>query len=240
MINWTDSNIVWAEGRPIVKAQIPLITEGMGMVSAFENGIVKAQPATGATTDGFIGIAMGPRKTFQSDALIESVVVPASGPYTVLLKNTAVGTVGVYGVSGALIASTSSAASTTNVQATVDSTTGLTLLTFDSSFAGAAFNVAYNYTMSQVQSAKFGVPSIGPFAEETLGAAQMFLIGRIVVNNFSPTANWYASGALVGPKLVAGGIWTDPANAATGIIPANVRVVAIPTPANPWLTLEVR
>ena len=241
MINWTDTNHLWSHTRTILKASIPLASEGMAMVNGFEGGQNVAQISTGSTSDAFLGILMGPRKPFGSNYRIENVVVPATGPYTVLLGRTVTGFPGAFSSAGALVASSAGAASTTNVQSTVDPTTGLTLLTFDSSFAGQAFSIGYNYQMSALENmSEFGGPPGGLYGIDFLGLNPLFYEGRIAVNNVDPKANWYAGGGSGQVKVIAGGLFTDAANAATGVIPSNIRIEYIPTAARPWLCLNCR
>ena len=246
MINWTKTKMIWAENRPVLSTALATLQEGAALVGAIEGGVLKCQPSTGATSglagSKLLGIAMSPRKTFSTNLNSTTVTAPAGGG-TALLPVTVVSTsdVGVFlASSGVQIAATTSASSPTNVQVGTDSTTGLTSLTFDPSLAGNVYNVFFTYTMSAaVETGLFGNGSPGFYNTDLLAQVGMFKIGRVTVNNFDPQANWYSGTNAPSVKVIAGGLFTDSGNAAAGFVPSNVEIVTFPTPAFPWLELEI-
>lgn len=246
MINWTRSRMVWSESRNVVAAQLPLIQEGMAAVSAMEGGVVKIAPSGGATSGigaRLEGVFMSPRRTLSNNTVGVTVTVPATSSYVVLLPNTVLSNadIGCFNAStGTAIAVTTNAASSTNVQAATDSTTGLTSLTFDSTLAGVTYSVFYSYAMSaMVELGLYGNGSPGFWASDMIGSVGIFKIGKIAINNFDPVANWYSGTNVPGVKCIAGGLFTDSAASANGFVPPNVDIVALPTPPSPWLEIEI-
>ena len=242
MIKWENTNHVYSQERLVLSTDLALVSEGQALVGCIEGGIPKVKRATGSTSEKLVGIAMTPRRTFSTNAKTENLVGPAGGG-TVLLSKTVLGAIGVFRIDTyAQIASSASAASTTNVQTSTDATTGLTALTFDASFAGVAFQVNYLYTMNtSEEQGSYGNPYPGAAPSDLLGQIGVFRIGRIAVNNFDPTANWYSSGeGYGGVKVLAGGIFSNVDNSAAGFVPVNVEVEAFPTSGSPWLSLNIR
>ncbi len=241
MIDWTQTNHVWSVERSILPASVSTIAEGQPLVSSVLNGLTYVTPSAGSTTQRLAGICMMPRRATTN--LTRVTVTAPTGAGTVLLPNTvAAGGIGLYVASTyAQIAVSSSAASPTNVQSGTDSVTGLTSLTFDSTdagYPGGQFYAVYNYTMTTFeQIARFGTYSPGPFASDMLSQTGVFRIGRIAVNNFSPTANWWGA-ADSSVKIIATGQFTD-SGSGTGYVPTNVDVVQFPTTSYPWLVLEI-
>jgi hypothetical protein len=188
---------------------------------------------------------MSPRRTFATNLQSVTVTTPAGGG-TVLLPNTVVSNakVGVYVAStGVQLTTSTSAASSSNVQVTTDSVTGLTALTFDATVyglgGGVVLNVFYTFTMAPaVEAALYGNPSPGFYNTDMLGRVGVIKVGRVFTNCFDPQANWYA-GAAATVKVIAGGLFTDAANGATGFVPNNATILSLPTPSDPWLGLEL-
>jgi hypothetical protein len=217
----------------------------MAAVSAVEFGLMKVQPSQGATSGIGIrleGIFMSPRRTFGITTSGVTVTAPAGGG-TVLLPVTTLNLTDIgcfLTATGVQIAVTTSSASGTNVQSAYDSTTGLTSLTFDSSLAGNVYSVYYLYPMSPlVEQGIYGNTSPGFFASDVLMQSSIIKFGRVSTTNFDPAANWYTGTNDPGVKVVAGGIFTDTASSSAGFVATNADIVAFPTPATPWLTLEL-
>ena len=218
----------------------------MAAVSAMEGGVVKIAPSGGATAGigaRLEGIFMSPRRTLSNNTVGVTVTVPATSTYVVLLPNTVLSNadIGCFNAStGVQLAVTTDAASSTNVQAATDSTTGLTSLTFDSTHASVVFNVFYSYAMSAMtEISLYGNGSPGFWASDMLGSVGIFKIGKIALNNFDPVANWYSGTNVPGVKCIAGGLFTDSASSANGFVPPNVDIVALPSPSSPWLEVEI-
>lgn len=246
MLNWVRMNHVWSVPRPVLSTDVALIQEGMALVGVVEGGVVKVGRSTGATSGALArveGVAMSPRRTFGQNLVGVTVTAPVGGG-TVLLQNTTTNLtdIGAFlATTGVAVAVSTSAASSSNIQSTTDSTTGLTALTFDASLAGNTYNVYYNYPMSAlVETGLYGNPYPGFAPSDILQQVGIIRIGNVSTNCFDPAANWYSSSnpaPLV--KVIAGGLFTDSANAAAGFIPTNVSITGLPTPANPWLDLEI-
>lgn len=242
MIKYEGTNHVWSVERPVVNAEVALISEGMALVSAVENGIAKVKRSSGNSADRFQGVALAPRRTFASNAKTESVVVPAGGGAVLLSKTAASNVIGAYRADTyAAVTVSAAAASASNIQYGTDATTGLTTLTFDSSFAGVTFIVSYNYTMSaSEEQGLFGNAYAGFAPSDLLYQTGVFKIGRILVNNYDPQANWWGAAAGLGVKIIANGIFTDASNSAPGVSPSNVEIFQLPSATSPWLGLEIR
>ena len=102
------------------------------------------------------------------------------------------------------------------------------------------FNVFYQFAMAPiVEQGLFGNGSPGFFNTDILSKSAIFKIGTVSVNNFDPAANWYSGTNDPGVKVVAGGLFTDTGSSSAGFIPPNVDIVAFPTPASPWLEVEI-
>jgi hypothetical protein len=239
MISWTHTRHVWSVEAPVLNADLALVSEGQALVNCIEGGIPKVKRATGSTSERLAGISMAPRRSFNQANKVDTLVVPAGGG-TLLLTKTVTGNVGVFNVSTlAQIAASSSAASSTNIQTSTDSVTGLTALTFDASMAGLTVTATYSYvTTPNEEMGLNGNPYPGIAPSDQLGQIGVFKIGTIWVNNFDPAANWYAAGTAA-VKVVAGGIFTNSDNSATGFVPTNVDVIKYPTSGQPWLGLNI-
>lgn len=248
-INWTHTNHVISGEYGVLAADQATLVAGMAVAPVFEASstldqnypglIGKAKKTDGTTTDTLLGVAIAPKKTGGTNLKIDQIVVPAS-PYVVLLSKTATGTIGAFrNDTGAAITVSGSAASGSNIQSGTDSTTGLTSLTFDSSFAGVTFNIVFNYTMTALEDEfTFGESYPGWTQLDQLGKTGVLTNGRVATNNFSTTANWY-TGAVPKVKCIAGGLFTD-SGSGTGFVPTNVNIISLPTYLFPWLVLEIR
>lgn len=241
-INWQKTNMAFSQEHDVLAAEVGSVFAGCALVFALEGGVGKVKRAGGATTDRLAGICMAPIRNYSIGTKIEQIVVPAS-PYTVVLQRPISGSsVGAFkNTDGSLVAVSASAASTTNIQKTTDASTGNGALVFDSSFAGQTFNVVYPYVLSSVEvQAKIGNPYPGLSATDVLNKCGVFKIGRIATNAFDPLANWYSGTNFPNVKIIAGGLFTDQANGATGVVPTNVTVVEVPTLGSPWLVLDIQ
>ena len=243
MIDWTNTNHVFSEERPVGNNYVTTIQEGMAAESFIENGIVKLRPSQGTSSGRLEGVLLCPRKPYTNNITGVQVTVPVGGG-TVLLPNTVTGSIGAFNsVNGASVAVSTSAASSSNIQSGTDSATGLTSLTFDSTGAsqggGTVLNVFYQYAMSTQDSVtRYGTQYPGFAPSDVLYQTGLFRIGRIFVNNFSQTADWYGSNnAQV--KVLSGGIFSASNDPGTGYNPINVDVIQLPTPAYPWLGLSI-
>jgi hypothetical protein len=244
MILWTKTRMVYSETGLVLPSQLSVLQAGMAMVAVVSGGIIQLQPSQGANSGigtKLEGIAMDPPRTSNQTLTGVTVTAPTGGgivslPNTVLSNSD----VGVFNAAGTQITTaTSGSTSTTTVVVTTDGTTGLTDINFDPSMAGEVFNVFYNYALSPlVQDALFG-DFPGFFGSDVLGEVGIFKIGRIALNNFDPMANWYSGTNDPGVKVVAGGLFTDTGSSAAGFVPPNVDIVQFPTPAFPWLTIDI-
>jgi hypothetical protein len=239
MINWTHTRHLYSVPRPVLAADLALVSEGQALVACIEAGVPKVKRSTGSTTERLFGISLAPRRSFTQNMKSEVLVVPTGGG-TLLLSKTVLGNIGAFNATTfAEVAVTSSDASSTNIQSGTDATTGLTSLTFDPSMAGLTFNVNYIYVMSpNEEQGVNGNPYPGFAPSDVLGQVGVFRIGQIWVNNIDPAANWYAAGNGQ-VKVIAGGLFTNSDNAATGFIPSNVDVISYPGAYSPWLGLEI-
>ena len=248
MIDWTQTNHVWSTEHTVLSTQLSTIAEGMAIVSAVSpasssGGLAVVKASAGSTTQTLLGVAMMPRRATTNLQMV-TVTAPVGGG-TVLLPNTVTGSIGAMNPAGALVTVSSSAASSSNIQSSTDSTTGLTALTFDATdagYSGGVFTVTYNYTMSTQETlARFGTYTPGPYPSDMIGQIGVFRQGRIAVNDLDPLANWMgAADARV--KIIASGLWTSSdggSGSAAGIVPTNVDVISFPTPSYPWLVLEI-
>jgi hypothetical protein len=247
MILWSSTQILMSTSRDVLSTALSSIQEGMPAVSAIENSQMKVTFSSGATSGlagKCVGIFMSPRRTFATNTSSVTITTPVGGGTLLLPVTVLSNIVGVFVAStGTLLTSSTSAAGTTNIQVSTDATTGLTALTFDSTNyglgAGVVLNVFYNYAMSPaVEVSLYGNTSPGFFASDMLSSVGIIKLGRVSVNNFSPSANWYSGVNAPNPKGIAGGLFTDSGNAAAGFIATNIYIRNFPTPANPWLDLE--
>ena len=190
MIKWEATRHIWSEERPVSSVSLPIISEGLGLVSTFEGGVNKVGLATGSTTDVFEGICLAPRKTFSLNAKTESVVAPAGGGIVLLTRTAALSGgsgIGVYNASTyAEVVASSAAVSPTNIQTGTDGTTGLTTLNFDPSLAGVTFWVSYQYVMNaiELQGSYGDSPGAGQgsfAATDLLGQTGVFKIGQVAL-----------------------------------------------------------
>jgi hypothetical protein len=248
MLDWTLTNHVWSTEHPVLASQLATVAEGMALVNtvssaALPTGSPVVRPSAGSTTQPLIGIAMMPRRA-TTNFIAVSVTAPV-GAGTILLPNTVTGTIGAMNPIGAMVAVSSGAASSTNIQSGTDATTGLTNLTFDATdcgYQGGTFTIFYNYTMTTQETlARFGTYTPGPYPSDMIGSIGVLRIGRVATNCVAADANWIAA-ADGKVKVIANGLFTSSdggVSTAAGIVPANVDVISFPTTSYPWLVMEI-
>lgn len=242
MILGSKTNMGYSVERDVLSSEVGSVFAGCALVTVLEKGIGKVKRSGGSTSDRLAGICMAPVRNYSIGMKIEKIVVPAS-PYTVVLQRPISGSaVGAFKDSdGTLVAVSASAASSSNIQKTTDSASGNGALVFDSSFAGETFNVVYPYVLSNVElQSRVGNPYPGFTQADVLGKTGVFKIGRIAVDAYDPLANWYSGSNFPNVKIIAGGLFTDQGNSATGVVPANVEIVEVPTLNSPWLVLDIQ
>lgn len=242
MILGSKTNMGYSVERDVLSSEVGSVFAGCALVTVLEKGIGKVKRSGGSTSDRLAGICMSPVRNYSIGMKIEKIVVPAS-PYTVVLQRPISGSaVGAFKDSdGTLVAVSASAASSSNIQKTIDSASGNGALVFDSSFAGETFNVVYPYVLSNVElQSRVGNPYPGFTQADVLGKTGVFKIGRIATDAYDPLANWYSGSNFPNVKCIAGGLFTDQGNSATGVVPANVEIVEVPTLNSPWLVLDIQ
>lgn len=239
MINWAKTNIAYSVERKASAAEMPNVFAGCALADVLEGGFGKVKRA-GSSGDRMSGVCMYPLRGITTNTRIDQIVVPASSPYVVVLPRLATSTIGASrNDTGALVTVSSSAASSTNIQSGTDSASGNSSLTFDSSFAGVTFNVAYSYTMSSVEALSLiGTPNPGQSVTDQLGWCGVAKIGRIATSAFDPLANWYTGANFPGVKVLSGGVFSS-TDVSGGITPTGVEIVEVPTAASPWLVLDI-
>ena len=225
--------------RNVIPAEVSTIFEGAAAVNKYDaaNYRFGVGLSTGATTDVLSGILMSPRKTFNTNIKVEKVTV-ASSSVAVVLSKVATGISALLLSTGAKVATTSGAASSTNIQTGTDATTGNTSLLFDASMVGSVFFVTYSYTMTTQDAAyAFGEQYGSQFPVDVTGKCGVIHSGEVWTNAIDPTASWAASPSV---KVIAGGLLTNGGNAATGITPTNVEVIGLPTSDVPYLGIVIK
>lgn len=224
--------------RDVVAADLPNVFEGCALVNSYDaaNYRFGVKRSGGSANDWFSGIAMSPRKTFNSNIKVEKLTIASTA--AIVLQRTALA-VAVSGVAdGAQIAVSTSAAAADNIQSGTDTATGHTTLAFHSSHVGLTFFVVYSYTITAAEAAGlFGENYGSRFPVDATGKVSAIQNGIVFTNAFDPTANWAASPKV---KIVAGGLFTDGASSATGATPSNVEVAYLPTADVPYVGLVIK
>jgi len=228
----------WIE-RDVIPSEVGTIFEGAVAANKYDaaNYRFGVGLSTGASTDVISGIMMSPRKTFNTNIKVEKIVV-ASSSVAVVLSKLATSVAAFLVSTGAKVATTSSVPSSTNIQTGTDATTGNTTLLFDASMVGSTFFAVYSYAMTTADSAyAFGEQYGSMQPVDVTGKIGVIHSGIVYSNAIDPTAAWAGSAKV---KFIAGGLITDGANAATGVVPTNVEIISAPTPDVPFVGIVIK
>ncbi len=238
MILYSRSSIERVIPRAVVASDLANIFDGCALINAYDaaNYRFGVKRSGGAATDHFAGIARSPRKHFNSNVKVEKLTV--ANTTAVVLQRTAVAISAIRADTGAQVAISAGAVSTTNIQSGTDASTGNTTLAFDVSFVGVSFFVTYSYAITNDQAAVLFGESYSPrYPNDTTGDVGVIQRGLVFTNAIDPTANWAASPKV---KIIASGLFTDGANAAVGVVPTNLEVMTLPTADVPYVGLVIK
>lgn len=234
MLNYTRSQIFISSERDVLLSEAGLIQSGMALVSGgLENGIAKAKRSTATTTESFWGVAMMQNRGVNVQKKVETITVPVS-PYTVALKKLPAGTIGAFQVSdGALVAVTAGAASTTNIQSVTAN--GVTSLVFDSSFAGAQFNIVYDFASTASEDTYVVGEVAGSPPTAILNKVGIIQLGVAYTDQFITNALIFGATAL---KSVATGKFDGTGGTGTALA-GRAELLAVPTIDNPYAAIRL-
>jgi hypothetical protein len=199
--------------------------------SGFRTAALNTTPAN---TDIFIGAAYEVYTTPTQAPVVQTVTVPSSAPYTVVLNSSPIA--GSISIVYANATGTQFTSETTVAGITAAGQYNLTgnLLTFDSADAGANVIVTYLYAPTVQQAlALVGTGNVGSVypsnVTNTIGLIQH---GIVFTSNFDASVNWFSATSLV----VANGMFTS--GKTGGAI--NGYVYAAPSVASPFLGVYFR
>lgn len=198
--------------------------EGIPMSLVKQAGVTYVQIAQGNAGEIFAGVSLARNTPPAILPMVEQFAAAATSKQLARLPIT--GQIFV-SIDGAGVATSTSAASGTNVQLVGDT------LTFDPAFYGKVVTVQYQYAPS-VEEARLivGQAPIGGLASDSMGVIGLVKQGRISTNMFDASQDWSSA---THAKL-GNGVF-EPATAADGI--PGVVVKNSPGVDNPFLILDL-
>jgi len=251
MFNFRDSNTTLKRTKDVAAASTVAV-EGALLIRALEGGVEKVKPSTGTGSGEIpVGFALLDNETFTQNVLVETVHVPAAGPYTVTLSHGLLAGTGpasyevmVMPASGTPYTQEAGAGATLKFEVTTAATG---LLTFNAANAGVALTVQYrvNLLASEAQQQGMGlstsdggpgVRSINNTASAQFKSVTVYTgHGEIFTKEFDAAANWNSGVISTMPgnpgRLTMGGGGTD--------VSAFMRVIKVPTVDDPHLGLAI-
>jgi hypothetical protein len=238
MLNFRDSNTNMNRTRDVATGST-VSREGQCLVAVMEGGVEKVKPCAGTGSEVVVGFSMLDNETFLTDAVVESVTIPASSPYTIQLAHGNIAGTGpssyevrVQPAVGSDYTQNTSLASTRFYVS--DATAGV--LTFHSANAGVALTIYYRYSLMVLQAVQLhpGVRSPNNTASAVFqNCTVMSGHGQIYTKEYDASVDWSGTPTIktaADGKLTVGG---------GGTTITNVRVIKLPTTADSNLGLAI-
>lgn len=215
----------WSDTLPLA-AGATIAEEGQVLEAVLEDGVEKVKPHDGSGP--VAGFALYRQKVFSTDAKVDVMAVPSSGPLVIELSKGSIidGQIRVV-VDGSALDVVSGTPSAGEVKA--DLAAGK--LTFHSGAAGKMATITYRHDLTVAEAvAKYheaptNHPDANLFAQVGVGKGK----GRVYTLQYDASVDWSSAA----PTAVAGGM----IGAGGAAIPG-ARVVHVPSAADPYLGIE--
>ncbi len=230
MIQLSQSRIQLSMEQPLY-INTTQVEEGQALQWINENGQAMVTPGTG-TAGSFAGIAFGYFMRPSTMAVVDTLTVPSTSPYTVNLSQAPNNIAAITVVTGSTVYTQVTTAPTGNEY----SIGGINnqVLTFPSTAAGLTFSVTYRQNLSILQAEMFtGDGYIVNSPSNVTGTIGVIQKGIIYTSNFDTSVYW---GAATSVTVGANGIFTSGGSGAT----VQATVYAQPTTDVPYLALNLQ
>lgn len=177
-------------------SSVAFIEEGSALVYQLEGGKGKLRPSVGGGGEKFAGIAIGRPSTPTIVPRYDTLVVAASSPYTATLTKVMHGNdirVTVIAANGTRTVLTAGTPGSNATEYSISNG----VVTFHSSQAGKAVEIAYMYAISlQEAILKFNFQQNASNQVSDIGTVACMLTGTIYTTMYDITSNWNAGGTV--------------------------------------------
>lgn len=222
----------WSDTQSIAAGAL-VTEEGSGLVRVLEDGVEKVKPSAGAGGEVVVGFAIFRQKTYGTDALVDTGVIPLAAPFEIQLEQNNLISSQLRVVDSAGTAFTVVLVAPAAGEVQVDYASGK--LTFNTADQGKTITATYRYNLTVAEAvAKFhsdtpNHPDANLFSMVGVGKGK----GRVFTNYYDAAQNYGAAAPAL--TLGAGGVIT--VGGAGPAIPG-ARVVQVPSASDPFLGIE--
>lgn len=176
------------------------VKEGALCAGVYEDGILKAQACTGAAGELVLGFAASQVMDVADSPKVETVTVPASGPYTVTLAKTplnpttAVGVIRISAIAGPLAYNAAVGAGQFSIAGRV--------VTFNAADAGKVMKITYRYALTVAEAQMLYGQGIGDGAQSVINGTGIIRSASLLfTDQYDPTSDWASGGTVyTGPN----------------------------------------
>lgn len=196
--------------------------EGQALVSDTTAGVYGVKPSTGASTDNFVGVAVGQQMALLFLPKVEEAVHDTSNTFT-LARTPAAGSLSVYNLTtGAVVPASGGGAWSLSGD----------VVTLDAGTQGASLQYTYRFapTVNEARAFQGDVYPGGP-AGSVVDQIGVIKNGVVYTTEFDAAVNWHATNPTV--RVAANGLFTI---GGSGTVVA-CSIVAIPSVTQPFLGL---
>jgi hypothetical protein len=225
MLNFQESRIMQTIERPVASGAT-VTAEGQALVNDTTGGVAGVKPATGASTELFMGVALSQQLTPLYLPFIERQTVAA---LAVTCSNTpAAGTIRVYNVTKAAVVTAGAGAGQYGISGAV-----ITIVTGGTTVNTDVLEISYRYspTTLQVRSIQGDIPP-GGAAGLTLNSVGVITQGDVVTTEFDTAVDWTAANPTI--KLAANGLFTIGGSGPT----VDCKIIKVPASGDAFLGLH--
>lgn len=206
-----------------------ITAEGLVLVQAFEDGVEKVKPATGADGEIYVGFSYGSLYTPITKSIVEEFIVPAAAPFTVTLQHAP--------LAGQIrVADTSAAVNLTPgaVSNATEFAVAGNVVSFNASRASHSVQVTYRFAPTALDLMLEDQIQIASFtASDMISSTGTIMTGDIYTNIFDASVDWSAATEI---RMGAGGVVTD--QHGTGEVIPGAYVCGIPSAQVPFLGIR--
>lgn len=227
MLDLTRTRIARSVERPVAVG-VTITDEGQPVVADSTGSVFGVKPCTNTAAEQFMGVSLSQQMTPLEFPKIEELTV--SGLVVTTAKTPLAGTIRVYNVTKAAVVTAGGAAGNYGISgSTITIVTGGTTVNTD------VLRVSYRYapTTLEARSLQGDIPP-GGAASLTLGTIGVIEEGDIYTTEYDTSVDWTANPVIV--TLGASGVFTI---GGTGTAHPGIRVINVPTSADPYLGLRI-
>lgn len=241
MLLFSRTRIAQSFERACAADILATVQEGAALQTVMNAGVGELRPSAGGTTEVFSGVAWTPRRNISIGTKLAHVTVTDPAVPSVLSDLVTDYTdVAVINVADNTALTVVNSGSPTSSQVKVDTVStpagNRTRLTFNAAADEMTFSVAYRYTVTPAEAARWG-QVFGDQAHISTGTLSVICQGEICTDSYDAASNWYASGTPANVKMVAGGLFARSDSAKAGTIVPMAEIVQAPTADFPFLSL---